>query len=129
MCQATEATGSLSIEPHADAGIRGWLAGLGPAVPAQKVAAFDTRTQGPSLLTGRASKAIIAQLREAGFDPVSEPESFKVTSAPELGPGELERARLWGESLAAKGLICNLKPGAQGAIRPCIASGPHEVPG
>ncbi|MCX2749625.1 flavodoxin domain-containing protein [Arthrobacter sp. MI7-26] len=97
-----EATGSRSIEPHADAGIRDWLAQLRPDVPGQKAAAFDTRAQGPALLTGRASKGIAVQLREAGFELVSEPESFKVTSAPELGPDEIERARLWGESLAAK---------------------------
>lgn len=69
-----EATGSLSMEPNADAGIRDWLEGLRPGVPGQKATAFDTGAQGPALLTGRASKS----------------------------PGELERARLWGETLAVK---------------------------
>lgn len=67
-----------------------------------KATAFDTRAQGPALLTGRASKSILAKLRKAGFDLISEPESFPVTSAPELSPGEIERARLWGEFLAAE---------------------------
>ncbi len=97
-----EAKGQITIEPHADAGVRGWMAQLRPALPGQKATAFDTRAQGPALLTGRASKSILAQLRKAGFDLISEPESFTVTSAPELSPGEIERARLWGEFLATQ---------------------------
>ncbi|KRE80428.1 hypothetical protein [Arthrobacter sp. Soil762] len=90
------------MEPHADAGIRDWLATLRPQAPRRKAAAFDTRAQGPALLTGRASKGITALLHEAGFEIVAEPESFKVTTEPRLGPGEIERARLWEESLIAK---------------------------
>lgn len=96
------ATESLGMDPHADAGIRDWLAALEPAGPHQKAAAFDTRAQGPPILTGRASKGITAPLRDAGFDVITDPESFRVSSEPSVSPEEIERALLWGTSLTSK---------------------------
>jgi hypothetical protein len=52
--------------------------------------------------TGRASKGIARLLREHGFTLVARPESFLVTRDNQLRAGEQQRARAWGEKLAAK---------------------------
>jgi hypothetical protein len=87
-------------------GIREWLVtfrGSGHHVAA---AAFDTRIKGPELLWGSASKDAANGLRKLGFRVVADPESFLVGGP--TGPlfdrlvdGEVERARAWGEGLAA----------------------------
>ena len=64
-------------------------------------ASFDTRVRWPKWLSGSAAGAIAAALREAGATQVSEPESFMVSTKPELLPGELERARHWAQTLVA----------------------------
>jgi Flavodoxin len=91
----------LDMDPAVDSGgIRDWLAALSLLdVPA---AAFDTRMNGPAVLTGRASKGIASLLRGHGCTVVADPESFLVTKRDELYPGEKDRARQWGASLAAK---------------------------
>lgn len=66
-----------------------------------KAAAFDTRTHGSALLTGRASAAITRQLRAHGFEVVAQPESFLVTRRDRLYPEEAARARSWGSKLAS----------------------------
>ncbi|MCU0477916.1 MAG: flavodoxin [Chloroflexi bacterium] len=88
------------------AGIREWLdtfRGSGHHVAA---AAFDTRIKGPELLWGSASKGAAKGLKSLGFRVVADPESFLVGGP--TGPlfdrlvdGEVERARTWGEGLAA----------------------------
>jgi hypothetical protein len=79
-------------------GLRDWLDGLAQAVgPA---AAFDTRFDGPAVFTGRASKAIARQLARRGFTMIAPPESFLVTKANQLTPGEAGRATEWGRQLA-----------------------------
>jgi hypothetical protein len=55
----------------------------------------------PSVLTGRASRRIARALRDHGRRLVARPESFLVTKATRLVPGELERARAWGAELGA----------------------------
>lgn len=90
----------LELDEHADdPGIRDWLAGLdrAHAVPA---ASFDTRTDGPALLTGRACRAIGRQLARHGFALIADPESFLVDHHNHLVSGEADRAQAWGATLA-----------------------------
>ncbi len=87
-------------------GIREWLDGIqgGSGCAA---ATFDTRIKGPELLWGAASKGAAKELRSAGFRILVDPESFLVGGP--TGPlfdrlvaGEVERARAWGQGLAAR---------------------------
>jgi Flavodoxin domain len=95
---------NLHLEPEAEAlGIRDWLDSL-PKGSGKAAVAFDTRIKAPSIITGRASVGIAKALRGRGFELVTEPESFLVTSHNELIDGELERAREWAESLVG-GLV------------------------
>jgi hypothetical protein len=80
-------------------GLRAWFEFLDKATG--KAAAFDTRLEGNKLLTGHASKGIAKRLRQHGFELVAEPESFLVDNTNQLLPGELDRAREWGRTLAA----------------------------
>lgn len=97
--QAHSPDTALTAEPDAEsAGIRDWLASLQSA--AGKAAVFDTRAQGPALLTGRASKGIGKKLRHLGFELVAEPESFLVDKESRLEAGEEVRAEQWGRTLA-----------------------------
>ncbi|PXY19014.1 flavodoxin family protein [Prauserella muralis] len=82
-------------------GIREWLAGL--RLPRHvHVAAFDTKVSKPKL-PGSAAHAAHRQLRKLGGDAAAKAETFYVegTTGP-LAEGETERARRWGEQLAAK---------------------------
>ncbi len=87
-------------------GIREWLAALAPPPGGVSAVAFDTRIKGPRLVWGSASQGATKELARLGFASVLEPMSFLVHGP--LGPvvdvlveGELERARAWGERLAA----------------------------
>jgi hypothetical protein len=94
---------NLDIDaPPMEAGLREWFDALSPAPPL--FAAFDTRTAIPRLLAGAASVRIGKELRKRGSTPVVPPESFLVTKFAGLVPGELERGRAWGESVAAAAL-------------------------
>jgi Flavodoxin len=85
--------------PEAGQGLRDWFDSLGQLTA--RAAAFDTRFDGLAALTGRASKGIARQLREHGLSLLVPPESFLVGKNNQLRPGEEERARDWGKSLAA----------------------------
>lgn len=95
-----KAGGTLVLEPGAERGpgVREWLALLGHQ--SGLAAAFDTRLQGPALLTGRASKAIASRLADRGRTLVTTPESFLVSRGNQLLEGEADRARAWGSHLA-----------------------------
>lgn len=87
-------------------GLREWLGDL-RGDPRILAAAFDTTLKGPRLLWGSAAEAADRRLRSRGFDVVAPPERFHVKGP--LGPvydilekGEVERARAWGEGLAAR---------------------------
>lgn len=82
-------------------GVREWL-GAHPSVrPELRVAAFDTHTKRPNL-PGHAGHAAEKRLREAGADVVGKAQTFYVHGYEgPLYPGEVERARAWGEQLAA----------------------------
>ena len=83
-------------------GLREWLDKLpadGAAVPA---AAFDTRLNKSSWLTGSAARSAEKTLRKLHHPIAVKAESFLVAGTP--GPlldGEVERARAWGEKLGA----------------------------
>jgi hypothetical protein len=88
-------------------GIREWLETLGGGPATVAAAAFDTRIKGPGLLWGSAAKGADKHLRGIGLRLVAGPESFLVEGPTgplfdRLVPGELERARRWGEMLATE---------------------------
>jgi flavodoxin len=69
-------------------------------VPAQLVAAYDTRLRAPRWLSGSAASGIVRRLRGLGADEVAEPLSFFVGGkSPVLENGELDRAQAWAFSL------------------------------
>ena len=78
-------------------GLRAWFDSL-PAAP-RLAAAFDTRLEGPAMVTGRASKGIARQLRHHGYRMVTGPESFLVTKHNTLVDGEIEHAQRWADEL------------------------------
>lgn len=80
-------------------GLREWFDAMKTGTG--KAAAFDTRLQGPELLTGHSSKSIAKQLGQHGFELVAKPVSFIVDKDNRLLPGEQDRAREWGGILAA----------------------------
>ena len=89
----------LEVDRNADApGVREWLDTLGSLDG--WAASFDTRADGPSALTGRASRGIAKQLQRHGCSLLAPPESFLVSKDNVLLPGEDERAEAWGRSLA-----------------------------
>lgn len=82
-------------------GLREWLAFARPGRPDVRAAAFDTRTAHPKL-PGSAARAAARRLRRRGFEMAAPAKSFWVDGM--TGPlvdGELQRARDWGERLAA----------------------------
>lgn len=93
--------GDLALEPgYEGPGLRDWFAALPPG--SGFAAAFDTRVDGPRLLTGHASKGIADRLHRHGYAVVAEPESFLVGKGNHLVDGETERATAWARELAAK---------------------------
>ena len=110
---AQKPSNDLMLDRDAEGpGVRDWLTSLGHGHT--KVAAFDTRFNGPAVLRGRASKAISRKLRKRGFEVVAKPESFFVTLKQHLEPGEEARAQEWGRRLAAS----VVSSGATNADRP-----------
>ncbi|MFG1969071.1 flavodoxin family protein [Nonomuraea fuscirosea] len=82
-------------------GVREWLATLRTSSAGLRSAAFDTRVAKPRL-PGSAARGIARRLRRLSVRVLVPAQSFYVlgTEGP-LVEGELERARKWGESLAA----------------------------
>jgi hypothetical protein len=76
-----------------------WLHGL--SAQSGMAAAFDTRLDAPSFVTGRAAKAIAHLLERVGFSMARPPQSFLVTGGTLLATGEIERAEAWGSALGA----------------------------
>jgi hypothetical protein len=102
--QASQPESGIVLEAGAAGpGLREWLGTLTDAPP--HAAAFDTRVQLPPLVSGRAAPKIARSLQRSGCHMIAEPESFLVTTKqPALVAGERERARAWGEILAANAL-------------------------
>lgn len=98
--EAAQEDGS-ETEPGATEGpgLRAWMHGL-PHREGALAAAFDTRLDRSTALTGTAAQAIGRRLRRRGYRVLST-GSFLVEDA--VGPlenGELDRARRWGAELA-----------------------------
>lgn len=102
--QAARPDSGITVEPGAaGAGLREWFRTL--TDPPPFAAAFDTRVQASPLVTGRAAPKIARSLQRCGCCLIAAPESFLVTTKqPALVVGERERARSWGETLAAAGV-------------------------
>jgi hypothetical protein len=95
---AEQASGALVSQGE---GLREWLAELRTRSAKVATAAFDTRISKPRL-PGSAAKGISRRLRRLGVGSAAPAMSFYVASG--QGPlveGEVERARRWGERLAA----------------------------
>ncbi len=91
----------MGLDPDAEGeGLRDWFHSL-PATAPRAAAAFDTRNDGPALLTGRASKAIGRRLVEVGYRLAADPESFVVDKENHLLPGEEDRAEAWASTLTS----------------------------
>lgn len=85
-------------------GVREWLSALESPAHTTLAASFDTHMDRPHLIAkmGSAAAPIGRRLRKLGFSDIADPQHFWVEDT--LGPlreGQLERARDWGESLAA----------------------------
>ncbi len=86
-------------------GIREWLDTLVPVPSGLAATAFDTRIKGPELLWGSAAKGAAKRLRALGFWVL--PTASFLVGGPSGDPfdrlpvRELERAKAWGEMLAA----------------------------
>jgi hypothetical protein len=101
---AEKSGGALELDPDYDlSDLRHWFTTIpqrtGPA------AAFDTRVDGPVLLTGHACKGIGSRLTRHGYSLVVDPESFLVDKRTQLLPGEDERAQAWGSRIAAAATV------------------------
>lgn len=82
-------------------GIREWIEALQSPDRAVPVATFDTRVTTPRL-PGSAAKKAMKRLVALGYRPAIKPETFRVHGyGGPIADGELERARRWGEELAA----------------------------
>lgn len=85
-------------------GVREWLSSLQSPAHPTLAASFDTHMDRPHLIAkmGSAAAPIGRRLRKLGFSDIADPQHFWVEDT--LGPlreGQLERARQWGQSLAA----------------------------
>ena len=79
--------------------LREWLETLVRPHDDAQAAAFDTRADGPRLITGSAGHAISKRLRHDGWPLLADHASFLVDHDNELLDGELERAEAWGAEL------------------------------
>ena len=84
------------------AGLREWLDGIPPGAHHPMVATFDTRVTKVRLIPGSAARKAAKVAGRLGYLVTGPPESFFVedTDGP-LAPGELDRARAWGEQIGA----------------------------
>jgi hypothetical protein len=90
-----------TVEPGAgdEHGLRQWLRTL-PRRDGARAAAFDTRGDANSALTGSAARGIARRLRRHGYT-IAATESYLVDDAEgPLHDGELERAQAWATRLA-----------------------------
>jgi hypothetical protein len=92
-----DAARQAGVTTDTERGIREWLASSPTGI--QRAAAFDTRT-GKGWVPRSAVRGILLQLRRLGATLIAGPQSFSVTGTEgPLAPGELDRARRWGEQL------------------------------
>nr|WP_236700315.1 flavodoxin [Allosalinactinospora lopnorensis] len=83
-------------------GVREWLDSLSGGSPDVDAAAFDTRVRRPRL-PGSAARGARKRLRRGGFRVIAPAVSFFVEGMTgPLSQGESQRARQWGEQIAAR---------------------------
>ena len=105
---------TLELEPGAvEFGLREWFRTL-RVHDGLVTAAFDTRGNGPSLFTGRASRRIERQLRKLGAH-VASTKSFFVEGNDRLAPNQIEKARAWGLMLA---VVTRIEPATDPHLEP-----------
>jgi hypothetical protein len=93
----------LTLEAHVtERGLRDWFASDGIGHVPEHGAAFDTRVDMPTALTGRAARGIAKRLRHHGCTLVTKPESFLVDKSNHIVAGEEGRARRWGAGLVQR---------------------------
>jgi hypothetical protein len=88
-------------EPTVTTGLREWLADM-PAGASRPAAAFDTRFDKSTVVTGSAAKGIARRLAGRDFRLLLDPESFFVTNENRLVDGELEHAAAWARTVAQR---------------------------
>ncbi|WP_265523064.1 flavodoxin/nitric oxide synthase [Oerskovia flava] len=94
-----DAAARAGTEPPST-GLREWVESA-ELPDGQRVATFDTRATVVRRVPGSAARAAARALRHRGCTLVDRPTSFFVTDVEgPLAPGEVERARAWGRSLA-----------------------------
>jgi flavodoxin len=99
--QSHKHAGQPALDADAEGpGLRDWFGSLGRM--SASAAAFDTRLPNAAVFTGRASKGIARLLEGHGLSLIAPPASFLVTTDNTLKPDEEDRAREWGEQLAAQ---------------------------
>lgn len=85
----------------AERGVREWLEQLPAGPHSESVATFDTRVEKVRHLPGSAAKKADRIAHQHGYPSAIARESFYVEDmAGPLLPGELDRARAWGRTLA-----------------------------
>ncbi len=107
--EAHKQRGQPALDADAEGpGLRDWFGSLGRMKGT--AAAFDTRLAGPAMFTGSAAKGIAKLLERHGLTLIAEAESFLVTGDNKLRPGEEDRAQKWGQALAAKVPVTQVRP-------------------
>jgi flavodoxin len=97
-----DAIGQGAGQGLASRGLREWLDGLSPNLQELAFATFDTRVSRVRRLLGSAARSAARTLRRHGGRMVTDPESFFVDDVPgPLAGDELDRARAWGQQVAA----------------------------
>lgn len=82
-------------------GLREWLRDL-PNGDGRFCAAFDTRIDKAEIISGSAARGIARRLRHHGYQELLEHESFVLDGNGPVSEFEAERARHWGQLLAAQ---------------------------
>ncbi len=102
-----------ATEGSEEVGLREWLQSLGDDERAD-IVTFDTRATSMRRMPGSAARSAARVARRHGMHEVARSESFYVEDvAGPVAPGELERARAWGRSVAEARLAgTSTAPGA-----------------
>ena len=91
-------------EPTVEPGLREWLDDV-PAATGRLAAAFDTRFNKSTIITGSAAKGIAKRLEHLGFRLAVAPESFFVTKENMLVEGQIDHAGSWAAGLAERVMV------------------------
>ncbi|MCW2817072.1 MAG: flavodoxin [Nocardioides sp.] len=87
-------------ETSARSGIRDWLLAAAERDDRPPVAVFDTRARVTRHWPGSAARTASRMLRRMGFSVVESASFYVASITGPLLPGEMDRARFWGQRLA-----------------------------